>query len=138
VVERGRTARTFADVVATFGAQVGWWQLGFRIRWEVARAAAAGRPHPDPVVASCASSWAETFLTAPYWWRLVRTAGLGVLLALFVAAMISLVNGVSSLATFAAAAFAVMLATLWWLISRTGWPIAYAPRLRRGRGHRHC
>ncbi|MEV6238648.1 hypothetical protein [Lentzea sp. NPDC051838] len=53
------------------GAQVAWWQLGFRAR----RAALRQQASPDVMVV--AREWSHQVLAAPWWWRLTRVLMLG-------------------------------------------------------------
>lgn len=53
------------------GAQVAWWQLGFRAR----RAALKQQAPPD--VMAVAREWSHQVLAAPWWWRLTRVLMLG-------------------------------------------------------------
>ncbi|HEX8866400.1 MAG TPA: hypothetical protein VF821_12165 [Lentzea sp.] len=53
------------------GAQVAWWQLGFRAR----RAALKHQASPD--VMAVAREWSHQVLSAPWWWRLTRVLMLG-------------------------------------------------------------
>ncbi|MFS8097322.1 fibronectin type III domain-containing protein [Lentzea alba] len=53
------------------GAQVAWWQLGFRAR------RAALRQLASPDVMAVAREWSHQVLSAPWWWRLTRVLMLG-------------------------------------------------------------
>ncbi|MET9627167.1 hypothetical protein ABZX92_06860 [Lentzea sp. NPDC006480] len=53
------------------GAQVAWWQLGFRAR------RAALREQAPPDVMAVAREWSHQVLAAPWWWRLTRVLMLG-------------------------------------------------------------
>ncbi|WP_346130537.1 hypothetical protein [Lentzea roselyniae] len=53
------------------GAQVAWWQLGFRAH----RAALKQQAAPDVMVV--AREWSHQVLAAPWWWRLTRVLMLG-------------------------------------------------------------
>ncbi|MFI6095967.1 hypothetical protein ACIA8G_10465 [Lentzea sp. NPDC051213] len=53
------------------GAQVAWWQLGFRAR------RAALRLQASPDVMAVAREWSHQVLAAPWWWRLTRVLMLG-------------------------------------------------------------
>lgn len=53
------------------GAQVAWWQLGYRAR----RAALKEQASPD--VMAVAREWSHQVLAAPWWWRLTRVLMLG-------------------------------------------------------------
>lgn len=53
------------------GAQVAWWQLGFRAR------RAALREQASPDVMAVAREWSHQVLAAPWWWRLTRVLMLG-------------------------------------------------------------
>ncbi|GLH99231.1 LGFP repeat-containing protein [Phytohabitans aurantiacus] len=56
------------------GAQLAWWQLGFRARRAVLRAARReGAPVP-PWVWDAARGWAWQVLAAPWWWRSAKAA----------------------------------------------------------------
>jgi hypothetical protein len=118
MVEREQSAAVFAEVTAVLGSRVAWWQLGFRLRQEVARTAAGGRPHPDPVVAEVAAIWARSVLATPWWRWAAGTAGLALLGAAFTAVMINLVIDASPASPADVAALPVAAATVAGAISR--------------------
>lgn len=82
----GARQRALAEIL---GAQIAWWQLGFRMRRDVVRQARRGNPFPDQEVWSVALGWARQWLTAPLWWRWVRHTGATALAVMYFAAALA-------------------------------------------------
>ncbi|MGW5742024.1 hypothetical protein [Amycolatopsis sp. NPDC003861] len=93
----GAGQRVLADIV---GAQVAWWNLGFAVRRAVVREARRGKRFPEPDVWDVSARWARQWLAAPWWWRLVRSAGVTVLVVVGLtglAAVLGEVDGITAL-----------------------------------------
>jgi hypothetical protein len=101
------------------GAQLAWWQLGFRTRSAVLTTARRGEPYPDAEVWRIASTWAAQTLSAPWWWRLAR-AGLALVVAIpILAAIVVAVDRPDWLAAGVAGPTAVAAAVMWvWINNR--------------------
>lgn len=87
MVSTGGSSTGHDDLAEILGAQVVWWQLGFRTRRAVIRQARKGNRFPDPEIWAVALGWAHHWLTAPRWWRRVRIAGTTVLAILYLLAL---------------------------------------------------
>jgi hypothetical protein len=96
------------------GAQVAWWQLGFTARRAVLRGARRGISFPEPETWDVAVGWAWQLLAAPRWWRVIRGAGVAVLVMVGLAGMANVLAGVPDLVAVAGAmALCLPLATGW-------------------------
>lgn len=103
--------RALAEIL---GAQVAWWQLGFRARRAVIRQARSGNRFPDPGIWSVALGWARHWLTAPLWWRRVRLAGATVLAIIYLLALAGEWMGADPFVAFSGAlAICLPLAAGW-------------------------
>jgi hypothetical protein len=94
------------------GAQVAWWQLGFRAR----RAALKQRAAPDVMVV--AREWSHQVLAAPWWWRLTRVLMLGAVAVLGCASVLVVAldgKDESVMAHYSLlTALPVLAASAWW------------------------
>lgn len=94
------------------GAQVAWWQLGFRAR------RAALRQEAPPDVMAVAREWSQQVLAAPWWWRLTRVLMLGAVAVLGCAAVLVVaLDGMdeSVMAHYSLlTALPVLAASAWW------------------------
>ncbi|MBP2328073.1 hypothetical protein JOF56_008458 [Kibdelosporangium banguiense] len=103
--------RALAEIL---GAQVAWWQLGFRTRRAVIRQARRGNRFADPEIWSVALGWARHWLTAPLWWRWVRLAAATVLAVMYLLALASEWLGADPFGAFSGAlAVCLPLAAGW-------------------------
>ncbi|ALG09809.1 hypothetical protein [Kibdelosporangium phytohabitans] len=101
------------------GAQVAWWQLGFRTRRAVVRRARRGSRFPDPEIWGVALGWARHWLTAPLWWRWVRLAGATAIAVIYILALTSEWLGVDLFVTFSGALALCLPLTAGWAARQT-------------------